>query len=127
MLRPKVDGVANQWQTNPRQEKFLEYYFDNRSSTFANAFQSALLAGYTETYARTLTAPAVKNMWLRQNNRISLTEEHINLLVEDIAITGNRQSDKLRALELLAKLRGMIVDKSANISLNIEAALSDLK
>lgn len=126
MLRP-MGTVENQWSTSPRQEKFLEYYFTSDSETFANAYQSALKAGYKETYARTLTAPAVKNAWIRHNNRISLTEEHITGLIESIAISGNRQSDKLRALELLAKLRGMIVDKSANVSLNIEAALSDLK
>lgn len=113
---------------NPQQERFLEFYYDiNSETTFANAFASALAAGYSESYARVLTAPSIKNLWIRQNNKTALTPEHITTIIERIAMKGNREGDQLRALELLAKFHGMIVDKSENKNLNIEVALSDLK
>lgn len=113
---------------SPKQEDFLRYYYDvNSEGTFGNAYASALAAGYSESYARVLTAPSIKNMWIRQNNKTALTPEHINAIVEKIALKGKREGDQLRALELLAKFHGMIVDKSENKNLNIEVALSDLK
>lgn len=127
VLRKTSDKRANQWTNNPKQEKFLEYYFDPTSSTFANTYQSAMKAGYSDSYARTLSAPAVNNMWLQQSNKRSLTPTHITGLVEEIATSNARPGDKLRALELLAKLHGMIVDKSLTATVNIETALQSLK
>lgn len=41
---------------NPKQEAFLSYYTNPKSETWANAVQSALKAGYEETYANNITA-----------------------------------------------------------------------
>lgn len=127
LQRKKVDGVANQWQSNPRQDEFLKYYYDRNSETFANAYQSAIRAGYSESYARVLTANSVKNLWLKYNDKTNLTEEHIEGLIQQIAVNGFKESDQLRALELLAKLKGMLVERNATVNLNIESALQDLK
>jgi hypothetical protein len=39
----------------PQQEQFLSFYTDPKSETFSNAVQSALKAGYEETYANNIT------------------------------------------------------------------------
>jgi hypothetical protein len=39
----------------PRQTKFLTYYVDPKSETYANALQSALKAGFAQEYAESLT------------------------------------------------------------------------
>ena len=120
--------TSNQWQSNPKQQLFLYKYFEPTSQTFGNVFRSALAAGYKEGYARTLTSKANKNMWLHEYARMTqLQPEHILAGITNIATsTITNQSDRLKAYALLAKLNGMIVDKSANVSVNIEAALSDL-
>lgn len=120
--------TSNQWQSNPKQQLFLEYYFEPLSNTFGNVFQSAIKAGYKENYARTLTSKRNKNMWLQEYARnTQLQPEHILQGITNIATSPeSRQSDKLKAYELMAKLSGMIIDRSANVSVNIEAALNDL-
>lgn len=39
---------SNQWNVDPRQEKFLAGYLNPKSPTWSNALQSALAAGYTQ-------------------------------------------------------------------------------
>lgn len=123
-----VAVVSNQWQSNPKQQLFLYNYFEPTSKTFGNVFQSALEAGYKESYARTLTRRSNKNMWLSEYARnTQLQPEHIVAGITNIATSNiSRPSEQLKAYELLAKLQGMLIDRSANISLNIETALNDL-
>lgn len=120
--------TSNQWQSNPKQLLFFQHYFEPASKTFGNVFQSAVKAGYSETYARTLSRQKGKALWLSEYARnTQFTPEHILAGITNIATSEySRQSDKLKAYELLAKLSGMIVDRSANVSVNIEAALNDL-
>jgi phage terminase small subunit len=40
----------------PQQEMFLSYYTNPKSETFSNATQSAIKAGYEESYANNITA-----------------------------------------------------------------------
>lgn len=42
---------ANQYQLDPRQTLFLAYYLDPKSQSFGKSKESAVLAGYEETYA----------------------------------------------------------------------------
>lgn len=46
---------ANQYQLDPRQKLCWENYVNPKSETFGNATQSALAAGYEESYADTLS------------------------------------------------------------------------
>jgi len=48
----------------PQQERFLKYYVDPKSDTWANAKLSALKAGYEESYAINLTSLMPK--WLSE-------------------------------------------------------------
>lgn len=120
--------TSNQWQSNPKQQLFLYNYFDPSSITFGNVYQSALSAGYKESYARTLTRQKDKNMWLYEFlNNASLTPEHITQGISKLATTAIRDSDRLKAYELLGKLNGMFVDRSITATVNIEKLLKDLK
>lgn len=126
--RNELAKTSNQWVTNPRQDLFLEKYFDPMSRTFGNVYRSALEAGYSESYARNLTTKQKQGEWLLEYvDKTDLTPEHITAGIASIARTGIRQRDKLRAYELLAKLQGMLIDRSANVHFNIETALSQLK
>lgn len=121
--------TSNQWQSNPKQQLFLHNYFDPTSKTFGNVFQSAITAGYKESYARTLTRRSNKNMWLSEYARnTQLEPEHILAGITNIATDSNsKPSEQLKAYELLAKFKGMIIDRSASVTVNIETALNDLK
>jgi hypothetical protein len=118
---------THQKPLTPRQEMFLEIYYNPTSPTFANVFQSAIKSGYSEYYARTMRAPSIGNTWIKQNNRQQMTNDHIVTGIARIAHSGLRDSDKLRAYELLAKFEGMLVDKSIVGHVNIEEALKELK
>src|SRR5688572_9541063 len=86
-----VDAVSNQWQSNPKQELFLNNYFDPGSQTFGNIFKSALKAGYKESYARNLVRHKSKNMWLEEFVRnTKLEPEHITQGIQEIATSGVR-------------------------------------
>lgn len=126
--RKIVDTRSNQWVSNPKQETFVELYIDPKSNTFGNIYRSALAAQYSDSYARKLASSSVGNKWIAEYIKKRVLEpEHIVQGIANIAITGNRDSDKLKAYELLAKLQGMLIDRSASTNLNIEALLSDLK
>ena len=123
-----VTVTANQWVSNPRQEAFLEAYHDPSSDTFGNVYRSAIKVGYSESYARQLTSPAVKNMWIHEYaSKRDYTENHIKAGIPNIAQSAIRDSDKLKALELLAKLNGLLIDKKVTAHINIEEALRNLK
>ncbi len=51
-------------ELTPQQIKFLEHYLDVKSDTFGNALQSALLAGYSQEYAESITTKNLK--WLSE-------------------------------------------------------------
>lgn len=58
---------------DPRQILFLKYYLDPKSETFANAYQSAIKAGFSEEYAKTIVSRELD--WVSESVR---TEEMIN-------------------------------------------------
>lgn len=124
-----ITVTSNQWQTNPKQQRFLYNYFTHdRTKTFGNVYQSAIDAGYSESYARTLTRSKNKNLWINDYlSKQEFTPEHITQGITNLAINSLRDADKLKALELLAKLKGLLVDKSIVGHVNIEQAINDLK
>ncbi len=130
--RKQIQDVAitsNQWQTSPKQQLFLSKYFDPASNTYGNVYQSAMTAGYSESYARNLTRKEHKNMWIMEYlDKQDFKPEHITAGITNIATSPlSRQSDKLKAYELLAKLNGMLVDRTLVGHVNIEQAIANLK
>ncbi len=106
--------IANQWQNTPQQHEFMTRWISPSSQTFGNAFQSALLAGYSEKYANQIAAPSIANKWKQEyTNRLVLSEDHIIAALSDIAIGRNLDSrspadTQVKALEIMGKIKGMI-------------------
>lgn len=104
---------------NKKQRLFIDYWINPESETFANAYQSALRAGFAPTYAMNMTGQAPK--WLSESiNKLELHPEHIKQGISKIA-TGEINSrsvddTRLKAYELLAKYSGMDKDKHVNIT-----------
>ena len=82
---------ANQWQPDPRQSLFLQYYLDPISETFSNGLQSAIRAGYEEQYAKVLVAqmPEWLSEKLKDNNMVDVAEKNLmEFLIMDTMNTG---------------------------------------
>lgn len=67
---------------NTKREAFMAFYNDPESKTFGNAYKSAILAGYTESYARNIGRPD----WLTENSRhgelMELAEEKLKYYLQ---------------------------------------------
>lgn len=112
----KRGAVANQWTASPRQELFIALYINPNSSTFGNAYKSAIQAGYKHGTAIKIASPSIANKWIVDYSRkSSLTIDHLKESIADI-IRGNIDSKdytltKLKAIELLAKLDGHMIER----------------
>lgn len=96
-----------------RQSKFIEAWLQPNSPTFANAYQSALVAGYSESKARVITVNSAHTPWIQEAKKIlagSMSREHIAVLIEDIAKNEKHAAVRLKALELAGKYNGMFQD-----------------
>lgn len=122
-------STANQWAGTPQQEKFLLLYLDPKSPSFANAYESAMEAGYSDDYARIIAMPSVNNLWIQQaRNLIKMGPEHLSQALSSEALSPlNKASDRIRALELIGKMQGVFIDKKIVAHVNIEEALRELK
>lgn len=120
---------ANQYISDPRQDKFLEVYYDTDSPTFSNAYQSAIVSGYSQATAKDILHNRPK--WLSdfggKSNKYE-PERLLEKLADIIDEDGVRTSDKLKAIELLMKHHKMLTDRVRvdNTQINIETLLSSL-
>lgn len=115
---------------NPKQEAFLDAYYNPTSETYANIYKSALRVGYKPSYAKLMKAPSIGNKWISieyYKGASELTPAHIVGGIQNIALRSWKDTDKLQAYKLLAQLQGMLVDKSIVGHVNIEKALEELK
>ena len=84
---------------NPQQQMFKEAYIDPASKTFGNAYRSALLAGYDEEYADTITTRGLD--WLsglvRQKEMVDLAE----LALRDSLSMDEYDKDRVPALSAI--------------------------
>lgn len=131
-LRETVDSHPNQWTGTPMQEKYLILFLDPSSPTFGNSYQSAMEAGFQESYARIISAPSVNRLWIKEAgdylNLVKMGPEHIAAKLQQLALDDtNKASDQIKALEVIARLQGLFVEKRQNVNINIEQALNDLK
>ncbi|MGN1133327.1 MAG: terminase small subunit [Oscillospiraceae bacterium] len=96
---------------NERQKKFAEYY-----AQCGNAAQSAIKAGYSESYATHRTDELLRNVEIseyirqlseaEQDKRIMTAKER-QALLSDIAQDGdNAPSDRIKAVDTLNKMTG---------------------
>lgn len=120
---------GNQWQATERQVKFIDSYMDPKSDTFGNSYQSALKAGFSESYAMNIMKPSVGLDWVKQAyNIMRLEPDHLKMsLTKIITDDYSKDSDKISAIKLLGQEQGMFVDKKLVGIVGIEQALSELE
>lgn len=113
-IMPK--SIANKNRTKrltAKQIAYLELYYNPYSETFGNAYKTAISVGYSTEYAHNITH--LQPSWLLSEyiGNKSLGLEHIsNTLAEVASLTRQgSDSDRIRALELLAKLQGLLVER----------------
>lgn len=93
-----------------KQVRTAENYFNPQNKkTFGNLAESALQAGYSKSYANSIVRDTP---WVQEIKRQLQTFEpdHIYRAFQDLAING-KDSDKLKALELMGKHKGMFIDR----------------
>ena len=126
----KADAQPNQWQSTKRQQDWLVYYLDpSHKDTWGNAYQAAIKAGYSESYARNIMSPSVALQWVQQaKNIIRLNPEHLKFaLAEIIGNKYEKASDRIAAIKLLGVDQGMFVQKQMIGHVNIQDALNSLE
>ena len=82
---------ANQWKLDPRQKMCWDLYIDPNSSTFSNAYRSALTAGYEENTAAVITT---LNWFQEKLRRLNLLKEAEKVLKEMIKMKTNTSTIK---------------------------------
>lgn len=103
---------SNQYITDPRQDAFKAAYYDPSSSTYSNAYQSALSVGYSESTAKDLLHN--RPSWLSEKwgeTKVFEPEDLLRKLSDIIEDQSVNTRDKIKAIELMMKNRGMLKDR----------------
>ncbi len=110
--KPDVTSLAP-LKLNRKQLKYVMNYYDPNSETFGNSYQSARAAGFGKVYSLQLVSPAKKVLWvLEARKRMThYSPDHIYQALQEVAQTAAPR-DKLKALELMGKAKGMFVDRT---------------
>lgn len=110
--KPDVSKLAP-LKLNKKQLKYVMNYYDPNSETFGNSYNSALAAGFGKVYAVQLASPARNTQWvLEARKRMThYSPDHIYQALQEVAQSGQNK-DKLKALELMGKAKGMFVDRT---------------
>ena len=127
------DGIvpqANQWVATEQQLAWLNYYMNPREKeTYANAYQSAIKAGYSAYHAKVI---ATKNApeWTKAGKTImrSMNVSHLRDALEEIVTSEYASNkDQIAAVKLLGIDLGMFVQKQIVTHTGIEEALEGLE
>lgn len=109
------------WKGNKKQKIAMEYWLTPTSETFGNAYKSFKLAGFSESYSKNIVGQAPQ--WISEYlDRVNMTNEHIEAGIQNLAMAApnSRSPDdtRLKAYEVLSKIRGMIDNKqTTNVTL----------
>lgn len=91
----------------------MNLYYDSASPSFGNCYQSALKAGYKRNTAKSMTVKRPR--WLDQekpgNNTLLQPDELLQKLATIIDDKAVNTRDRLRAIELLMKNNGMLLER----------------
>jgi phage terminase small subunit len=75
---------GNQYVEDPRQADFIANYFNPKSKTYSNSYQSAIEAGYSVEYAKTL------------KSRVNWLSDTVNTITKDKLVSKAKNNlDKL--------------------------------
>ncbi|MGB4527973.1 MAG: terminase small subunit [Bacillota bacterium] len=101
---------------NARQKKFAEYY-----AQCGNTVQSAIKAGYSESYANKLAHKLLENIGVAEYIKAlskKASEERILTAIERQAILSDiakreyeKQSDRIKAIDILNRMTGEYIDR----------------
>lgn len=134
VLVTREDGTPvqpNQWTASKQQLDWLRYYMDpNEEETYANSYQAAIKAGYSESYARNIMSNSLALQWVKSAKAImrTMNVEHIRSILEDIALSKyEKASDRIAAAKLLGTDQGMFVQKQVTAHVGLEQALQELE
>ena len=134
VLETREDGTPvqpNQWTASKQQLDWLRYYMDpNEQETYANSYQAAIKAGYSESYARNIMSNSLALQWVKSAKAImrTMNVEHIRSILEDIALSKyEKASDRIAAAKLLGTDQGMFVQKQVTAHVGLEQALQELE
>ena len=127
-IRKRNKGkVASQWTQTEQQEKWLDYYMDPKSPSYANAYASAIRAGYSRWAATKMETKDCQKWVAEAKNMMRLTPEHLKQQLQMIVVNDiSKDADKISAIKLLGKEHNMFVDKQVTAHIGIEEALKDL-
>lgn len=107
------DKPEKKIRLNPRQRQFIKNWLDPNSKTFGNVYKSGIEAGFKPSYARQLLSDSWNIPWVQEAKRemASFEPEHIYRGFQEVATNAKQDRDKLKALELMGKARGMFIDR----------------
>lgn len=110
---------------DPRQLALFDFYLDPDSLSYGNAYQAAIRAGYSESYAKVFMARS--NSWfvrtMSENVRKGPSSDDIVDRLFNEAKEARASKDRIRALEILAKIQKLFSD-GTNIQVNNTFGLS---
>lgn len=120
---------ANQYTLDPRQNLCWSYYVNPKSETFGNALQSALKAGYEESYSRTITDTEWFCEKVRRLNMLSKAEKVLDKTLDLPAVTEEGKVDValLRVQTDVSKHLTITLGKNEGYSTRIENTGADGK
>lgn len=94
-----------------KQRETVRNYFNAQDKeTFGNLYQSAVKAGFSKSYAKSIVRDTP---WINELKQelAKYDPEHIYRGFQDIATNGKQDRDRLKALEMMGKAQGMFVDR----------------
>ena len=108
-----IKSVSNLAKITPKQELFVEYWMTPTSLSFGNAYESAIKAGFSKSYARKITANSNDTEWLSEfrSKLTTFNPEHTIRSIQHIAESAPLIRDRLTALGMIAKIQGVFVDR----------------
>jgi hypothetical protein len=96
---------------NPQQLDFLARYMRPDSPTYGNATNSAVAAGYSEIYAKSIMTQAPWFSDLRgKDSKLWSGEEILERLQGEAS--GEHAKDRIKSLELLGKAQKLFIDRT---------------
>ncbi|MBA3678773.1 hypothetical protein H0W80_01070 [Candidatus Saccharibacteria bacterium] len=96
-----------------KQLKYVMSYYDPNSETFGNGYESGRAAGFAKVYSAQLASPARNVQWVMEARKrmTHYSPDHIYQALQDVAQNAAPR-EKLKALELMGKAKGMFIDRS---------------
>lgn len=105
-----------------RQKDFIQNWVDPNSETFGNTYRSALKAGYSDKASRLVTANYRDLEWVKEAKSYmdNYSPLHIISGFQREASTAQQSRDRIAALDRLAKINGMYIDRSVNLNMDVK-------